>query len=377
MDCIGGRSEVVVTRVVRVLSATAVLAAVAVSAARVAGADALRPAGSFVSLWQPRAGSSRIVLEAFSLRDGRPLRTLEELPSWPTDVSSPHPGGGGSIWITVSSGPRYQNNTAGGDPAPNSCASRIVSFDPAGALSVTRLSFASSMLVADGVPSPDGRRIVMRAGGCSTSFFNQHLVVEDLQSARRLTIGADAADCHALSSAAWSADGSQLVFAYGSATASPSGRQPPAGTCTVPHPSGLAVVSSARSSGLTAARLIAPAPGCTYQSAAFDRRGVVAIEACTQAGPPQLGPGAYLGNAYLVQLSAQGRLLLALALRLGSNPGTVVSDPSTGLVLVTEDQAQRQHRATYDWVWTFDGRRLLSVGRYPFEGNAVVTAEPW
>jgi hypothetical protein len=284
------------------------------------------------------------------------------------------------VSITVSTGPRYRNNTAGGDPAPNSCTGRVVSVDLATGKTLTRLSFPRSMLVTDGVPSPDGRRIVIRAGGCSTSYFNQYLLVQDLRSGRRLTIGTDAPDCHALSSAAWSADGSQLVFAYGPATASPSGEQPPAGTCTVPHPSGLAVVSAARSSQLTAAQLIPPAPGCTYQSAAFDRSGIVGIEACSQGTPPQPGgtvPGVYLGDAYLVQLDSHGRLLLRLALKLGSNPGTVVTDPSTGLVLVTEDQAQSQHQASYDWVWTFDGRKLHTTGRYPFEGNAVVTAEPW
>jgi hypothetical protein len=388
-----------VKRLVRVVSAVAVLAAAVLPAAYGASdrrpqsalgkttvpipngrADAARQGSSFLSLWQPRAGRSTIVLEAFSLHDGRPLRTLEALPSWPTEVSSPHPGSGGSVWMTVSTGPRYRNNTAGGDPAPDSCTSSVVSFDPATGKTVTRLSFPRSTLVADGVPSPDGRRIVMRAGGCATSYFNQYLLVEDLRSGRRLTIGTDAAACHALSSAAWSPDGSKLVFAYGPATSSPSGQAPPAGICTVPHPSRLAVASATRSSQLTAARLISPTPGCTYQSAAFDRRGIVGIEACAQGTPPQRGgsvPGVYLGDTYLVQLDSHGRLLLRLALKLGSNPGAVVTDPSTGLVLVTEDQAQNQHHASYDWVWTFDGRNRHAVGRYPFDGNAVVTAEPW
>ncbi len=315
------------------------------------------------------------MLEAFSLQDGRPLRTLEALPSFPTNVSSPHRGGGGSVWITVSTVPRYRNDTAGGDPAPNSCSSSIVSFDPATGSTSTRLSFPRSVLVADGVPSPDGRRIVMRTGGCSTSFFNEYLLVEDLRSGGRLTIGTHAAACHALSSAAWSADGSKLVFAYGPATSSPS--RPPAGTCSVPHPSGLAVVSATRSSQLTATALIPPAADCTYQSAAFDRRGIVGIEACSQGTPEHFPPGVYLGDAYLVQLDSRGGLLLRLPLKLGSNPGTVVTDPRTGLVLVTEDQSQRQHHASYDWVWTFDGRHLQAVGRYPFDGNAVVTAQPW
>ena len=364
-------------RSVRVVSVVAVLAAVVLPAAHGAGAGAARPRTSFLSLWQPRAGKSRIVLEEFSLHDGRPLRTLEPLASLPTEVSSPHPGSGGSVSLTVSTGPRYRNDTAGGDPAPDSCTSSVVSFDPTTGKTVTLLAFPRSTLVADGVPSPNGEWIAMHAGGCATSYFDQYLLVVDLRSGRRLTIGTDAAPCHALSSAAWSPDGSKLVFAYGPATASPAGQQPPPGTCTVPHPSGLAVVSATRSSQLTASQLIAPEAGCTYQSAAFDRRGIVGIEACSHGAPPQFPPGVYLGDAYLVQLDSHGRLLLRLSLKLGSNPGTVVTDPRTGLVLVTEDQGQRQHHASYDWVWTFDGRKLHTVGRYPFEGNGVVTAEPW
>jgi hypothetical protein len=376
MDCIDGRSEIEMRRSVRVASAVAVLAAVVLPAASGAGAGPAHPGTSFLSLWQPKAGKVRIVLEAFSLQDGRPLRTLEALPRFPTDVSSPHRGSGGSAWITVSTGPRYRNNTAGGDPAPNSCTTSVVSFDPATGKTVTRLSFPRSMLVADGVPSPDGRRIVMLAGGCATSFLNEYLLVDDLQTGRRLTIGTGAVACHALSSAEWSPDGSKLVFAYGPSTSSPSVQGPPAGTCTTPHPSALAVLSATRSSQLTAAQLIPPAAGCTYQSAAFDRRGIVGIEACSQGTPAHFPPGVYLGDAYLVQLDSHGRLLLRLPLKLGSNPGTVVTDPSTGLVLVTEDQGQRQHQASFDWVWTFDGRHLQAVGRYPFDGNAVVTAEP-
>ena len=88
-------------------------------------------------------------------------------------------------------------------------------------------------------------------------------------------------------------------------------------------------------------------------------------------------PGVYLGDAYLVQLDSRGRLLLRQALKPGSNPGTVAADPRSGLVLVSEDQGQEQRHTTYDWVWTFDGRALHNVGRYPSDANVVATAEPW
>jgi hypothetical protein len=128
---------------------------------------------------------------------------------------------------------------------------------------------------------------------------------------------------------------------------------------------------------MTKAQLIPPTPGCTYQSATFDRRGIVGVEACSHGASTRTPPGVYLGDACLVQMDSHGRLLLRLALEQGSNPGAVVTDPATGQVLVTEDQAQSQRQTSYDWVWSFDGRHLHTIGRYPFDGNAVVTAEPW
>jgi len=61
----------------------------------------------------------------------------------------------------------------------------------------------------------------------------------------------------------------------------------------------------------------------------------------------------------------------------GSDPGTLASDPDTGAVLVSEDQAGSQSSHTFDWIWSFDGRRLHLITRFPNETSPVVTAEPW
>jgi hypothetical protein len=319
------------------------------------------------------------VLEEFSLRGGRPLETLARLPGEPAQVSVPSAAHDGTVWFSVSTGPRDRNDTAGGDPAPNSCSGRIVRFDPDSRESSTVLSFPSSVLVNNVFPSPNGRVLAMLAGDCSTSYFNEHVLLKDPSSGRRWTIGADAAVCHALSGVAWSRDGSQLVFAYGPPATSGAAGEPRddlgAGLCTTPLAGEIAVVPADRTSQITQAELTAPSRGCSYESAAFDRRGIVAIEACNHGGPPGLDN--YLGDAYLVQLNTSRHVVLRLTLKVSADGGTVASDPRTGLVLVTEDQGQDAPRYVphaHDWVWTFNGHQLRLVDRYP---QGLVTAEPW
>jgi hypothetical protein len=111
----------------------------------------------------------------------------------------------------------------------------------------------------------------------------------------------------------------------------------------------------------------------------FDRWGIAALEGCAK-GSPQGGfpQSTYAGNAYLVQLTADGRRrMLRLHLKRGSDIGTLSTDPLSGSVLVSENQGANQGFLTYDWLWTFDGRRLRAVGRYPNESAPSVTAEGW
>ncbi len=327
----------------------------------------------FLSLWQS-PHDSETVLEEFSLSDGRPVRQLATLPE---DVSEMHTGSASTVWLTMTVGPRERNNTAGGDPAPNSCSGRVERLDLATGESQTVLSFPSSKLVDEAVPNPSGQRLVMLAGTCTRSYFNQHLLVKDLRLKRQWTIGADAAPCHEISTPSWSTDGSRLVFAYGPANSSRLPETPTndlgKGVCTRNRPGEVAVVSAEHSSQFSSAQLIPPPRGCSYQAAVFDRHGIAAVEGCEQGTPPEYaGLGDDDGDAYLVQLNSHGRTVLRLALRRESNITRLASDPSSGLVLVSESQGENT-RPAFDWIWTFDGHRLRAVGHY----NAHVTAEPW
>ena len=170
-------------------------------------------AGSFISLSPACACGKRTVLEQFSLKNGRRLRALTAVPSnTGAHVANPHTDSRGGVWITTSTGPRCTSGVAGCGPAPNSCSGTAVRFDPTTRSTTTELTFPSSILVADTLPSPNSRLVAMTTGGCATSFFNEHIVIRDLRSGRQWTIGADAAPCHALGDPAWNPDGSQLVF---------------------------------------------------------------------------------------------------------------------------------------------------------------------
>jgi len=318
------------------------------------------------------------VLAQFSLNDGRRLGALATVPGWPAEMGGPHPGPGGSVWLTVSTGPSYRGGVAGGDPAPNSGASEVVRFDPATGSSAVGLSFPSSALMSDAMPSPDGRRVVLVAGSCAMSFFNQHLLVRDIASGKEWTIGAAATRCHFLSVPSWSSNSSKLLFVYGASTLSSRSANLPQWTCSVPRAGGLAIAPAGRSSEPPSWRLIPHQPGCSYQSAVFDRWGIAALEGCAtgsrQGGSPE---NTYLGNAYLIQLTAGGRRMLRLPLKRGSDVGTLSTDPLSASVLVSENQAGNQGFPTHDSVWTFDGHGLRAIGRYPNESSPAVTAEGW
>jgi hypothetical protein len=339
-----------------------------------------RPTGSrrqsFISLWPACACGKRTVLERFSLGNGQRLRALARLASGlGVHVANPHADSRGDVWITVTSGPRCTNGTAGCGPAPNSCSGTSVRFNPTTLATRTELTFPSSVLVTDALPSPNGRLVAMMTGGCARSFFNEHLVVRDLRSGRHWTIGADAAPCHALGDPAWSPDGSRLVFPYGPSVLSRHAHVP-GGTCEAARFSRLVVVPARRTSRTTAWKLISADHGCSYQAATFDRWGIAAIEGCVQ-GEPRGQYSVNGGNAYLVQLNARHHVIQRLKLARGYNEGEIANDPRTGTVLVSEYQGANQGIPVFNWVWAYDGHALRTIARLPNADAPTVIAEPW
>jgi hypothetical protein len=317
------------------------------------------------------------VLEQFALSDGRRLGALARVTGSADSVSDPHVGPDGDVWLTLASGPRYRSGVAGGDPAPDSCSGRVVRFDPSTQTTATVLTLPSSMLVSDAVPSPSGRLVVMPGGGCSTSFFNEQLVVRDLATGKQWAIGADAPPCHALFGAAWSADSTQLVFPYGPSILSAHTHFVPAGTCDAPRFSRLVVVSALHASSVASRKLIKADHSCSYMAATFDRTGIAAIEGCTRGHPPGEPNDPTVGDAYLVQLNSRRHIVLRLPLARGFNDGDIATNPQTGTVLVSEYQGANQGIPVFDWVWAFNGHGLRTVRRFANQDAATVIAEPW
>jgi hypothetical protein len=389
----------VLTYCLVVSNRSAILSALAVcaTACLIAGATTSRAApasaatagaaqSSFVSLWQPPGGRGHLVVEQFSLSTGRPLRTLLALPSRMTRVSGPYTAGDGSLWLALTTGPRIRNDTFSGDPAPRSCTGSVVRLDPASGARTTVLSLPHSMLIDDAVPSLDGSWVLMAATTCARARFNQQLLAINPSSGQRWTIDTAPARCPAISDPAWSADGSQLVFAYGPA-ASPWNYPVPTTTtgeqeaswCTLAQGSDLAIVPAAGASQIAAAQLIRPDRSCSYQSPTFDAWGVAAIEVCLRRGPSPghgIPPPSVLVN-YLVQLNGEDQVTLRLELKRRFGQAFLANDPSNGLVLVSAVQSQKQREATFDCVWTFNGQGLHTVGRYRSPASLAMTAEPW
>ena len=330
---------------------------------------------SFVSLWMP-AGARNVRVERFSLRSGDPLaRLATQSGSW-AEVSGPYLDGGGGLWITRSSGPRCKPAGFGECfPVPRSCRSSTVQLDPGTDATRSVASFPHSELVTAVIPSPRGQLMVLRVAPCTRSYFNDHFVVVNRRTHWRWAIGADAAVCHGLSDASWNAAGTRLAFAYAPSRLKP-GQQYPGeaggNSCRVPLAAGIVIVSAEHASTTRSWHFIHPRHGCSYESVAFDDKGVVAFEACSLHRP---GQDYSAGPADVVQLSGTRRVLFRLAVKPGASPGTVASDPETGLVLVSEDQAKPNH-ATPNWVWQLQGRRLRLIAGYPF-AQTEFAAEPF
>ena len=186
--------------------------------------------------------------------------------------------------------------------------------------------------------------------------------------------------CHALSTPAWNRSGSKLIFTYGPSVLRPgqsytqgfSGGQ----RCLTPRASGIVIVSAAHPSNPPSWAFIAPRRGCSYTSAAFDSLGIAAFEACAPGldGSPATDD---LGPASVVQLDMRGKVEFRIALKIGADPGTVLSDPRTNEVLVTQDQTYEHQRHTRNWVWKLSGHKLELIASYPFDGQPVIAAQPW
>ena len=197
----------------------------------------------------------------------------------------------GDLWITYSKGPAFGGHVAGGDPHPHTCANEIDVVHAGTGRVTVYLRTGDNVLISGATPSPDGQRLVYTETACA-GYFDSYVRVTDLESGRSWTIGQQLPDCHLLTSPAWSANGRQLLMAYGppSQPAYPG----PSGTCTAWYAGRIVQVDSGTGQPGLAGPVVRADPGCQITSVAGTAGGAgLAIEGCGTApefhdGPAQL-----------------------------------------------------------------------------------------
>jgi hypothetical protein len=55
----------------------------------------------------------------------------------------------------------------------------------------------------------------------------------------------------------------------------------------------------------------------------------------------------------------------------------IATEPSSGDVLISQDEPANEPYPERDWVWEFDGHHLRSIAHYRAEDAAQVLAIPW
>jgi hypothetical protein len=321
-------------------------------------ARAAYPAPTVTALWSSPATGKQPVIEVFSVLTGEPLRQLLKLPGWPSDVEGPFAGPAGSLWYSVSTGPKSScPRCMEGTPLPNSCRTKLMRFDPSTGISRTVLVLPASETAGGPVPSPNGSRVVYEAEPC-TGYEDSHYVVADLRTGRSVEIGATDTPCHVAFQPSWSPNGRELTFAWSPSTM-PKGSPVHTQFCPQWRNGEIAVVPAAHSGPITAAELRSAGPGCSYVAAAFDTRGIVAAKDCGAQGD-------WLGTATLVQLSDSFRLLARLPLPSRPDSLTLSVSPGGEDVLINEYQAPAPFspgNIPTEWLIAFTGHALRTIVR--------------
>lgn len=261
----------------------------------------------------------------------------------------------GNLWITYSKGPVYQNDLAGGDPKPRSCANEIAILHAAiGRLSVF-LRTGNNVLISAATVSPRGGLLAFTESGCATGYLNNYLRITDLRTRHSWTIGRSLARCRFITSPAWSLDGRSLLVAY----APHVGRAytGPLGTCGAMGPERLVQLTTAAQPGL-AGNSFAGGRSCQITSAAPAAGGRIAVvQAC--------GGSDYIsGAARLLILSAHLRLLRQFTLGRCTDGNELSADRNGRGILVSAylycNPPGRPGPVTRLWSYTRGRLRLIT-----------------
>lgn len=292
------------------------------------------------------------------------------------DVNAPAVQSDGDLLITVSTGWRCAADGAYMECpriAPDSCTNKVLNATPGEHKLQVAFTVPGRVAIENAIPSPNGRAVALYQAPCTSENGLTGVFLRSTSTAHeRLLFGRRNA-CDAIHRPAWNTSGGRLMFVYDHARSVPT--RGPVGdvrgcgearneivvTGTGPHP-----------------RIdrIADEKGCVYAAAAFDARGVLAVEGCKRGSRPD-PVSTTDGNAYLVQLSPSGRRLERWALKRGLEQALITHQPGTQRLLITQDLPANNHEPEADWVWELDGNRLRLVRHYPANDAAQVLAVGW
>jgi hypothetical protein len=127
--------------------------------------------------------------------------------------------------------------------------------------------------------NPAGTQIAAVASPCVPSYFNGHIVVRSLGSGATWNIGAGLPRCHSVTGPVWTADGRSLLTSYAAASGT-SRYAGPDGTCTSVGDASLVQLPAERPQASLDGTVVAPRPGCTYQSVTAAGTAAWAMQSC-------------------------------------------------------------------------------------------------
>jgi hypothetical protein len=194
----------------------------------------LSPASSFVTLY-PAFEAEEI--DAYSLSTGDERGTVVHLPLLRSigrnpSVSTPHLLAGGDYLLTLGRGARCRRSGRRCRPVPDSCASDVITLDPASGRATLVLAITGAWRVLDAVPSPDGQRLAIVEYPCGRGS-TARLVVSDLAGHDPAVVTNAMSPCGLESDVSWNAASTAVAFAYG---AHPDRDNPPVGCGLVTVP---------------------------------------------------------------------------------------------------------------------------------------------
>ena len=333
------------------------------------------PADSFVSLVPACACSRRTWLAAFSLQNGRRLKTFLSIDtSEQPQLGTPAADGHHHLYFTRTAGavctvanymecPRY---------VPDSCVNTVLRFSPGDTALSTAFTIPGSLQLGAAVPDPGGSRMALTLSPCTTLNGTTGLFLRNLTTGQTTPVFTTGNTCDDFLHPTWDASGRRIVFVFDRARGLP---EPSFGaSCASSSIRRVAVVRSHGGSQRSGALLLAPDRGCAFAAAAFDRLGVVAMEGCQQGHPGWHPPDGYV---YLKQFSSAGASIRRVRIGIGVSDAELAGIPHTGSVLATLNQGANEPWPEFDWVSEFNGTQLRPIARYKALDANQIDAVPW